>query len=97
MPTSAQQLLAALLILALSLSFSVTSNAFERTEQRENCKDYSPLKRPLFGDTHVHTRYSFDSYISSQRNDPWDAYRYAKGEAIYLPNEQAEQILKAQI
>ena len=98
MPTSAKpSSLVAHLILMILLLLSATSSAFERTEQRENCKDYSPLKRPLFGDTHVHTRYSFDSYISSQRNDPWDAYRYAKGEAIYLPNEQAEQILKAQI
>ena len=88
----------ALLLLPFTLTLlAQQTHAFERTEERENCRDYSPLKRPLFGDTHVHTRYSFDSYISSQRNDPWDAYRYAKGEAIYLPNEQAEQILKAQI
>lgn len=71
--------------------------AFERTEDRQDCADYQALKKPLFGDLHVHTSYSFDSYLSSQRNDPWDAYRYAKGEAITLPGATGEQTLTAQI
>ena len=71
--------------------------AFERTEQREACERSDPQRRPLFGDLHVHTRYSFDSYISSQRNDPWDAYRYAKGETIWLPDEDGEPTLEARI
>jgi hypothetical protein len=71
--------------------------AFARTEERAPCDDYDALRRPMFGDLHVHTRYSFDSYISSQRNDPWDAYRYAKGEPITLSNAAGEQKLIAQI
>ncbi|MAG31955.1 MAG: hypothetical protein CL908_13795 [Deltaproteobacteria bacterium] len=51
----------------------------------------------MFGDLHVHSSYSFDSYISSQRNDPDDAYRYARGEAITLPDEGGEQTVTAQI
>lgn len=70
---------------------------FERTEARAPCEDYDPLRRPFFGDLHVHTRYSFDSFVSSQRNDPWDAYRYAKGEPITLPDEAGEQTIKAQL
>ena len=89
--------LSPLSVLICTLLFSLTGNSFERTEEREKCRDYDPLRKPFFGDTHVHTRYSFDSYISSQRNDPWDAYRYAKGEAIYLSNEWGEQTLRAQI
>jgi hypothetical protein len=70
---------------------------FARTEERADCVDHDPLKRPFFGDLHVHTLYSFDSYISSQRNDPWDAYRYAKGEPITLANADGEQTLIAKI
>ena len=70
---------------------------FERTEQREPCKDYKEQRQALFGDLHVHTSYSFDSYISSQRRDPWDAYRYAKGEPIILPDAMGEQKITATI
>ena len=73
------------------------TSRFERTEERPACKHFEPLRQPFFGDLHVHTRYSFDSYISSQRNDPWDAYRYAKGEAITLPGGDGEQTIRAQI
>ncbi|QFU77897.1 DUF3604 domain-containing protein [Halioglobus maricola] len=51
----------------------------------------------MFGDLHVHTSYSFDSYVSSQRNDPSAAYRYAKGEAITLSDADGQQTLRAQI
>jgi len=71
--------------------------AFERTEQRQPCAHYSDTRMPLFGDLHVHTSYSFDSYVSSQRNDPWAAYRYAKGEPIMLSDPDANQVLRAQI
>ncbi|MCB1705379.1 MAG: DUF3604 domain-containing protein [Halioglobus sp.] len=73
------------------------ATAFERTEQREPCADFTPTKRPLFGDLHVHTSYSFDSYVSSQRNDPDAAYRYARGEVITLPDPDGEQTVKAQL
>jgi hypothetical protein len=70
---------------------------FERTEKRQPCAHFQPLRQPLFGDLHVHTRYSFDSYVSSQRNDPWDAYAYAKGEPIILPDPEGEPTIEARI
>ena len=73
------------------------ADAFQRTEKREPCAQYSETRRPLFGDLHVHTSYSFDSYVSSQRNDPWAAYRYARGQAITLPDADANQSISAQI
>ncbi len=70
---------------------------FERTEERAACADHDPLRRPMYGDLHVHTSYSFDSYISSQRNDPAAAYRYARGETIVLPDAFGEQTVQARI
>ncbi|MEO2167295.1 MAG: DUF3604 domain-containing protein, partial [bacterium] len=49
------------------------------TEERMACTDYDPLKRPFFGDTHVHTAYSFDASTQDTRNTPRDAYRFARG------------------
>ena len=38
-----------------------------------------------FGDLHVHTTYSFDAFAFGTLASPYDAYRYAKGEAIKHP------------
>lgn len=61
-----------------------------RPEEREACADRDPLRRPYFGDLHVHTRYSFDAASYDVRTGPDDAYRFAKGEPIGLPPYDAE-------
>ena len=43
------------------------------------------LRNAYFGDLHVHTDYSFDAYAFGTVATPYDAYRYAKGEAIAHP------------
>ncbi len=50
--------------------------------EREPCAHRTPLRQPLFGDTHVHTALSFDSVGHGTRNRPADAYRFAKGEPV---------------
>ena len=45
----------------------------------------NPLRNAYFGDTHVHTTYSFDAFVFGTLATPDDAYRYAKGEAIKHP------------
>jgi len=39
-------------------------------------------KNAYFGDLHVHTKNSFDAFITGTRTTADDAYRFAKGEAI---------------
>ncbi|MEM1114689.1 MAG: DUF3604 domain-containing protein, partial [Pseudomonadota bacterium] len=40
----------------------------------------------LFGDTHLHTAYSFDAYLNrNQTATPGVAYRWAKGEPVIHP------------
>ncbi len=50
----------------------------------------SPTKNAYFGDTHVHTKNSFDAFIVGTRTKADDAYRFAKGEAI--DNGEGHQI-----
>jgi hypothetical protein len=52
------------------------------TEQREACSDYQPERKPLFGELHVHTAYSFDAAAIRTNTTPEDAYRFAQGKAI---------------
>ncbi len=74
--------LAALLVTPLG---AATAGSFERTEQRQECAAHDPLRRPFFGDTHVHTAFSFDAMGQGTRTHPRDAYRFARGEPIGLP------------
>ena len=54
------------------------------------CEHRDPLRKPFFGDTHVHTSYSFDASAQDTRNAPFDAYRFAKGERLGLQPYDAE-------
>lgn len=45
----------------------------------------STERKAYFGDLHVHTTYSFDGYAFGTLATPYDAYRFAKGEAIANP------------
>ena len=42
-------------------------------------------RNAYFGDLHVHTNYSFDAYAFGTVASPYDAYRFAKGQAIKHP------------
>jgi len=55
---------------------------FAVTEEREPCTEHEALRRPFFGDTHVHTAFSFDASTQDTRNTPRDAYRFARGEPM---------------
>jgi hypothetical protein len=62
-----------------------SAQPFERTEQREPCRNFVPTRQPLFGELHLHTQYSADAATLDTRNTPRDAYRFAKGDLVGLP------------
>lgn len=41
-----------------------------------------PEKEAFFGETHIHTVYSFDAFLGGTRLDPDGAYRFARGEEV---------------
>jgi Protein of unknown function (DUF3604) len=70
-----------LLLLALS-SLNEAYAQLSYSEQREPCRDFDALKRPFFGDLHVHTRYSLDASTQGTRTTPAQAYAFAQGQKI---------------
>lgn len=61
-----------------------TERPYAVTEEREPCTDYTPLRRPFFGDTHIHTARSQDASTQDTRVTPAEAYRFAKGEPLEI-------------
>jgi hypothetical protein len=46
------------------------------------CGDYDTLGHVYWGDLHIHTSWSLDSYTTGNRNDPADAYAFARGQTL---------------
>ena len=50
-------------LLVTLMAHATSERSYEITEERELCADFEPLRRPFFGDTHVHTAFSFDALV----------------------------------
>ena len=73
------------LLLLISCSDTTAYVAVEpltTTINTQRTVDFNQAKNAYFGDTHIHTSWSFDAFIYNVRTTPDDAYRYGKGEAI---------------
>lgn len=53
---------------------------------------YNELRNPYFGETHLHTGWSFDEAIYNVMLGPDNAYRHARGERVKHPNGQEVQL-----
>ncbi len=58
---------------------------FDSKIDEEKTTDFNENRNLYFGDTHVHTKYSFDAYIFGTTASPDDAYSFAKGAPIKHP------------
>ncbi|MEN8722345.1 MAG: DUF3604 domain-containing protein [Alphaproteobacteria bacterium] len=62
---------------AMAVGFAGTAQASEQTQL-------------YWGDTHLHTRYSFDAFLNGNLSaDPDTAYRFAKGQPVIHPYHRA--------
>ena len=69
--------------------FETETKLLERTATPDtsaiDALDTGQERNAYYGDLHVHTAYSFDGYAFGTLATPYDAYRFAKGEAIKNP------------
>ncbi len=84
------------LAFAQDQSVGITSHVTSEADAKNlnQPRPYSPYanrsfpSRPYFGDTHLHTSYSFDAGAFGARLDPRDAYRLARGEQVTASSNQ---------
>ncbi|HUF63042.1 MAG TPA: DUF3604 domain-containing protein [Verrucomicrobiales bacterium] len=74
---------------------ALNREAAERVHQKRPYSPYADRKfpaRPYFGDTHLHTGFSFDAGAFGCRLTPRDAYRFARGEQIMASSGQPARL-----
>ena len=98
------QLMASVLLAASVVPASASSDDAGNPTQEElqavhgTKPPYSPYvnrnfpSRPLFGDTHLHTSFSFDAGAFGARLTPSDAYRFARGEQVISSSGQPARL-----
>ena len=75
-------------------SIASSARPYTITEERAPCNDYDPMRRPFYGDTHVHTTLSFDANSQDTRNTPYDAYDFARGKPMGIQPYDGDKPLR---
>ncbi len=79
-------------VLAGAICFAPFSAGADEKGMTQHGVD-SATKKAYFGELHLHTAYSLDAYIfGTTMNDPFTAYRFAKGEEVTLPTGVKKRI-----
>lgn len=68
------------------------SETSESVALAEKTKDYNEFRNPYFGETHLHTGWSFDEAIYNVKLGPENTYRHARGEKVLHPNGDTVQL-----
>lgn len=77
-------------VIAILVNLAVTA-----ASQTSFAEQYSEDTQVLFGDTHLHTSYSFDAFLNRNESaDPDTAYRWAKGLPVIHPYHRAKVQIK---
>lgn len=79
-------------ILLVALLAALFSPQIPFASPQAPCDRYHPEREAFFGDLHVHTALSSDAFAFNVRLGPADAYRYAFGETVRLPPNDAEGV-----
>lgn len=89
-----------LILVSLALLVSCTSTEkptpepMQETiiEESGRTEGYSETRNAYFGETHLHTGWSFDEAIYNVQLGPENAYRHARGEQVLHPNGDTVQL-----
>jgi hypothetical protein len=74
------------LCVACFAAYAPPATAQTSQDAAANALPSNPQKNAYFGELHVHTAYSIDSYVWGNANDPEAAYKFGRGGEITLPD-----------
>lgn len=79
--------------LALNTSGLMAAKEVQTDQETKRTAGYNPLRNPYFGQTHLHTGWSFDAATYNVPPlGPENSYRHARGERVKHPNGEWVQL-----